>query len=1558
MLPSLSALFPAGPEGEARCQALLSDLVEQADLLDGTSRRKGRRGKQADLLDDLCDAEVQVRLEEGAVRRRAPVALDGPEVAGLMRRFPSLVAYHCPEHAHRVSDVPERTDLRALAEHYRKEVASRHEHVRLLGLPPEVLRQRDLRGIQLKDIFVPLSFVPEKHREQRQGLGALVREGRSVVVLGDPGMGKTTLLLFLTLCSAGAVSLDGVPEPPRVPLFLSLRELALERVKNPELSFLGYLALRARTDLSLPEARPALFDAVLRLGQATVLLDGLDEVGSSAARSRIAQDIRRFQAEYPRCATWVTSRVYGYTPDVALPERVFAHVRVEPLRDDQVEDFLRRWYALQIPDNPREQEEQRASLHRAIFRTSGVRRLAGNPLLLTLMAFIHRVVGDLPQDRGRLYEQCVEMLLRSWLEAKQGPDGHVERHPFEELGLHQERQKDYLAHLALHIQGRPELRGEEARGLIARDEALDCLARRHFEQSQRERPHIGLADAREEMRHFLDFIGDRAGLLLDRGGGKLSFLHLSFQEYLAAWVFTCAPTEHDNPGFFVEHLGDPAWEEVLLLRLYVVQRMAGGGGNRAFDAIMAVVFRELEQRDAPEGWLTLTRALRDNLTFTDRDRRQILTRAIQLWAASPAFSGVWFTALEEVKLFSPASGKVLAELLAAAVRGTREAPVEEAVACLHLEIKLFGLTEEAVARVQASPRLPEVLPHLAALVAEPALAPVLAGVKVEDWDAVFAALEGATLYELTLGWATGAGQAPGPLAVQGATNWMRRKLSEEAASRRVFAAAHAASDACSLFIQTGRLYVEDPLYKLDIPFAGALVPEDQFAQVGGAARQRVLHAVSLASERLEIHHAAIDPFGSPRVRWASTWMKEMLMHFTPTPTLFESMLDQMSAVFVHFFGRRYVADFTRHMGLYLGDDINRDFGHVLLRAFTRDFGKHFSRDFGRDFGRSLLYTFSRYYDQEFARAFVRDFGRGFERDLARLFVQNFGRGLGIAGSSGGGETQIKEVLKDDARVLWLINQEHFWKEWAWTRPILPAELDMKIGVQALQVHLENPLGLASLLGRMQEFALLHHLFAYARYMACLAPRQGLPEEKITAWFERHPVDVHLVAWSWQQFADDIQRNLGGLRGAEGALAMVHAQYASLMTGIQLDGNGTRWRHLLDTREGGLDSLLEASLPSAAGGSTSPPSVSTATAASSAAEAAHPAPADPPVPAPLLTWLHLSDIHFGHPSAGHRADRKLVLDKFRADVATYRDIGVPRVDMILVTGDIAWSAQTAQYEEARAWLHEVASLVGVDADKIFVVPGNHDVDRNADKDRTTKRLLRDLRENDESLDEVLTDAGDRALLAGRQRAYLDFVKAMGPACLGTPPGPEAPLWWRARVEGVGGLKVRLVGLNTALLAADDKDQGKLRVGKTQVAELLTGPSPAEDELVLVLGHHPSQHGWLADQRDVDHELRSRAHLHLTGHVHDHETEALLAGGGMGIVRVVAGAVHGDAAAPGTAFGHGYSFGAIVDGGDGTLQARIYPRRYSDRNRDFRQDTENVPKGHSYAEHVIPRLKWRR
>lgn len=636
----------------------------------------------------------------GQLRDRFQLHTWDPErLRELLRECPALEARYAAEDAQANTNLAAggHLDFGAQARRYGEKVADLYDRLRTLGLPPEALRERDARpDIRLRDIFVPLRLLPDGRSDGPIDLAELLHQGHSIVVRGDPGTGKTTLLYFLALLYAGRATLPGYTAPPgRVPLLIPLRDFVRLQKDQPDLTFLAYLEARARSDLQLTEAHRFFFESALRMGEAVVLLDGLDEVGRASGRQRIARAIEAFRRDFPDCPFWVTSRLYGYTADVRLRTAEFSHHRMAPLGDSEIVDFVTRWYGLQLAHNPREREERIASLTRAIAHTPSVHRLAGNPLLLTLTAFIHHGLKQLPQGRGELYDKCIEMLLRTWQEAKY-EDGIPPAAPPAELPpLPLQTQRDYLAHLALRAQERHrDTAPEEVRGLIPRSEAEACLAERHLESARRTRPDLTAAQARDEMKLFIDYISDRTGLFLDRGDGQLSFIHLSFQEYLAASVFTY----HNEPpqeriDFFLRHLGKPAWEEVLLLRLYVIQYMPGGGGTEPFDAVVSALLVRLHQQDMPAGWLTLARALRDNLAFRTPDTAAIVGRLLELWADKAVLVGIWFSALEDLCLLSSPAREVIRGRVEDACRN---APPERQLNWLTLQVGLFGEPQDRV----------------------------------------------------------------------------------------------------------------------------------------------------------------------------------------------------------------------------------------------------------------------------------------------------------------------------------------------------------------------------------------------------------------------------------------------------------------------------------------------------------------------------------------------------------------------------------------------------------------------------------------------------------------------------------------------------------------------------------------------------------------------------------------------------------------------------------------------------------------------------------------------
>jgi predicted NACHT family NTPase len=142
-----------------------------------------------------------------------------------------------------------------------------------------------------------------------------------------------------------------------------------------------------------------------------MLFDGLDEVFDPGKREDVITDIHRFTNEYPDVQVIVTSRVIGYKPQ-RLRDAEFDHFLLQELDEKQVQDFIYRWHELTFTDEV-DKTWKRERLQRAIDTSNAIRELAGNPLLLTMMAILNRN-QELPRDRPELYHQASRVLLHQW----------------------------------------------------------------------------------------------------------------------------------------------------------------------------------------------------------------------------------------------------------------------------------------------------------------------------------------------------------------------------------------------------------------------------------------------------------------------------------------------------------------------------------------------------------------------------------------------------------------------------------------------------------------------------------------------------------------------------------------------------------------------------------------------------------------------------------------------------------------------------------------------------------------------------------------------------------------------------------------------------------------------------------------------------------------------------------------------------------------------------------------------------------------------------------------
>ena len=172
-----------------------------------------------------------------------------------------------------------------------------------------------------------------------------------------------------------------------------------------------------------------------------------------------------------------------------------------------------------------------------------------------------------------------------------------------------------------------------------------------------------------------------------------------------------------------------------------------------------------------------------------------------------------------------------------------------------------------------------------------------------------------------------------------------------------------------------------------------------------------------------------------------------------------------------------------------------------------------------------------------------------------------------------------------------------------------------------------------------------------------------------------------------------------------------------------------------------------------------------------------------------------------------------------DIDRRAEIGAPDPQIIVLTGDVAMSGGALtpnEYAEASKFVRSLAARLG-SGTRLLIVPGNHDVMRAGPRDAPTLRMLRAVREGAESVDDLLVRSQDTQLLEARVARYKGFLNSLTDVDPDVTSGSVLTGW--SRVIETKSLAVRFVGLNTALLANDDTDQGKLQLGYTQLRTVL-------------------------------------------------------------------------------------------------------------------------------------------
>jgi GTPase SAR1 family protein len=477
----------------------------------------------------------------------------------------------------------EKDQIQFLKKKYFDYLERKFSSIELTGVSPRVHGQ-DI-SFKLKEIFIPFNietseigqrpsaitrrnetyysslfpkdepFIPDKVKLLKN-----LDQFSQIVLLGDPGGGKTTLLKYITYQMALFQSQDKFLRF-YIPIFLRISEYAQVLKRNPSQRLLDFLVNDYDREYS------PLYSWAFENCQVLLLLDGLDEVLDVSQRVKVVEEIQDLVARMPENRYIVTSRIIGY--DRARLGSQFEHFTIEKFNRSQILAFCQTWYKAVIQTSLQDLGSSQAEaykLYKAILSKKAIEDLACNPLMITLIANIHFKGQNLPSNRVQLYEIATETLLQYW----------VQRRITDEAQL---KDKDdiieILSPISYYIhENNPE-------GLIAEDE--------FYEQCRlvlgRDEYNLSVKEIQKEIKELIRFLREQSGFFHEKGVDEFTgksffgFLHQTFQEYFTA--IEIANRWKEGTLEFSELLQNLRWTESLRLATGILNSEKGRSRRRS-----------------------------------------------------------------------------------------------------------------------------------------------------------------------------------------------------------------------------------------------------------------------------------------------------------------------------------------------------------------------------------------------------------------------------------------------------------------------------------------------------------------------------------------------------------------------------------------------------------------------------------------------------------------------------------------------------------------------------------------------------------------------------------------------------------------------------------------------------------------------------------------------------------------------------------------------------------------------------------------------------------------
>lgn len=315
----------------------------------------------------------------------------------------------------------------------------------------------------------------------------------------------------------------------------------------------------------------------------------------------------------------------------------------------------------------------------------------------------------------------------------------------------------------------------------------------------------------------------------------------------------------------------------------------------------------------------------------------------------------------------------------------------------------------------------------------------------------------------------------------------------------------------------------------------------------------------------------------------------------------------------------------------------------------------------------------------------------------------------------------------------------------------------------------------------------------------------------------------------------------------------------------------------------------------------------------------------------INWLHLSDWH----QEQAQYDREVVFDELLKDIksrAENIDPSLQKINFVVFSGDAAFSGEPEQYRLAQERFFEpILRALELSPDKLFIVPGNHDVDRS--RLDLVPPAWQDPNISRDDVNKWLSDEERREGVLKPFVAFSEFVRNFT--------GQEPPHYANARIFEIGDIKVGLLGLNSALLSGRNiikirnkdevEDARHLVLGEPQVRHGVSLLEQANIRIVVV--HHPLD--WLLehDLERVLPQLADNFQFVLHGHLHKSAVSAIQSTQSGDHIVVPGGATYTQRSVKNPLYSNSYNYASFAIG---QVEGVVYFRAWDDVNTKWTPD----------------------